>query len=299
MNLLTGLITLYIVWGSTYLAIRVAVASLPPFLMAGSRFFTAGILLYAWLKFREWPTPSKNQWKSAFIVGGYLLLGGNGAVVWAEQVVPSGLTALLVSSVPIWLVLFSWMKGRTARPSGLLAAGIALGFIGVFVLVRPDSSLEASPAFYAGVAALLFASLSWAWGSLYSKTADLPASPWMSTAIQMMAGGGLLLLAGIVHGEIGRIHVASFTAPAVGAWIYLVLLGSLVGYSAYVWVLKKAPIALAGTYAYVNPVVALILGALVLDEKVTGWMMAGAGLVVAGVALITTASARESAKPGV
>lgn len=265
--------SVYLFWGSTYLAIRVAVESMPPFLMAGSRFLLAGGLLYAWAR-RTSPKPDPIHWRSALIVGGLLLLGGNGGVVWAEKTVPSGMAALMVASVPLWIALFQWKRVNLPSALGLLA-----GFAGVAWLV-PAGKINPL-----GAAALSFACVSWAVGSLVARSAPFPSSALLATSMQMLAGGALQFVAGLAFGEAG--DVVAPTARSLGAWGYLVVFGSLFGFVPYIWLLGVRPAAQVATYAYVNPVVAVFLGWLILDEPLTGRTLGAAGLIIASVAAIT------------
>jgi drug/metabolite transporter (DMT)-like permease len=291
LKLILALAAVYVVWGSTYLAIRYAVETLPPFSMAGVRFLVAGGLLYGWARFRGTPRPAPVHWRSAAVVGGLLLLGGNGIVVWAEQFVDSGLTALLVSTTPFWMVLLHWLFQGGVRPGPRLIAGLVLGLVGVAMLARPGSG-QVAP--FAAVL-LVLASLSWASGSLYSRRAPLPSSPLLGTGMEMISGGALLLGAGLIAGEPARFDPAAVTAASLASFLYLIFIGSLVGFTAYIWLLKAAPPSLASTYAYVNPMVAVFLGWAFAGEPVTSGTLLSAAVIVAGVALITTASARSKA----
>ena len=294
-KLVAAFAAVYIIWGSTYLAIRFALETLPPFLMAGARFLTAGAIVYAFLIARGAQHPTRTNWRDGFIVGAFLLLGGNGGVVWAEQYVASGIAALLVATLPIWMVLFDWMRGTGSRPTGRATIGIALGLIGLVVLIGPQSlgtgGMPLVPALV-----LVLASVSWAWGSLYSRGAVKPSSPMMATAIQMLAGGALLTLAGTVTGEWAGLDLANASARSLLALLYLLLAGSIVGYSAYIWLLEHTSPANVATYAYVNPVVAVFLGWLLASEPITPRVLAAAAIIVLGVAVIVSASTR--AKPG-
>lgn len=292
LKLILALAAVYVVWGSTYLAIRYAVETLPPFSMAGVRFLIAGGLLYGWARLRGTPRPAPVHWRSAAVIGGLLLLGGNGIVVWAEQFVDSGLTALLVSTTPLWMVLLHWLFQGGSRPGPRLIAGLVLGFVGVALLAKPGSG-QVEP-----LAALLlvFASLCWAGGSIYSRRAPLPSSPLLGTGMEMIAGGVLLTLAGLVAGEPWRFDPAAVSAASFAGFVYLILFGSLVGFTAYIWLLKAAPPSLASTYAYVNPMVAVLLGWAFANEPVTSQTLLSGAVIVAGVALISTASARKTAQ---
>lgn len=288
-----ALLTLYFVWGSTYLAIRIAVESLPPFLMAAARFAAAGAVLYAVairMGDRDGDRPTAAGWRAAAVVGAGLLLGGNGGVVWAEQYVSSGLAALIVGTLPIWMALLARIfVGEPIGPRVL--AGLVLGVSGITLLVGRVETGGADPV---GALALVGAAVSWSAGSLYARTAPLPRRPLVATAMYMLAGSGWLLVASLVAGEPGRLDAEAFTLPAVSAVLYLTVVGSLVGFTAYGWLLMAAPISLVSTYAYVNPVVAVWLGWLVLGEPVTPRVLwAGAAIVVA-VALIASARAQRA-----
>jgi drug/metabolite transporter (DMT)-like permease len=282
------LLALYFIWGSTYLAIRVAVETLPPFLMAGTRFVVAGAVLYAFAirrGDRQGDAPTAAGWRAAAIVGAGLLLGGNGGVVWAEQHVSSGLAALLVSSLPIWMALLGRVfYGESIGPA--VVAGLVLGLAGVVLLVGRVETGGADPV---AALVLLGASCSWAAGSLYARTAPLPRRSLVATAMEMLTGGGLLLVLSVVVGEPARVRAVDFTLPAVSAVLYLTVFGSLVAFTAYSWLLTNAPLSLVSTYAYVNPVVAVLLGWLILDEPLTSRVVVAGAAIVAAVALIASA----------
>lgn len=285
------MLILYIVWGSTYLAIRFAVETIPPFLMAAGRFLLAGLILFAWRRLAGDPMPARAQWRPAVIVGLFLLLGGNGGVVWAEQRVPSGITALLIGCTPLWMVLLDSLR-RRQRPAWVVILGLLVGLVGIGLLTGPAAWTGLQDAIDPlGALVITLAALSWSAGSLYSQDAQrlgmMPASPLMNTAAQMLAGGLALLLLGTFAGEWERFHPQEFSPRSVLAVIYLVVIGALVGFTAYVWLLKNAPITLVSTYAYVNPLVAVFLGSLLADEALTSRILLAAILIVASVALIT------------
>jgi drug/metabolite transporter (DMT)-like permease len=288
-----ALVTVYILWGSTYLAMRLAIATIPPFMMAATRHFTAGVLLYAFARLRGAPRPQPAHWRSAAVIGGLLLLLGNGGVVWAEQRVSSGMAALLICSEPMWIVLFAWLRRDGRRPSPRVVAGLLLGFAGLLLLVRPghDGGMTVDRL---GAAAVLIASISWAAGSLYVQRATLPSSPLLATSMQMLCGGLLLFAAGTLAGEPAHFALSRVSAGSAMAVLYLVVFGSLIGYTAYTWLLRSASPVLVSTYAYVNPVVAVLLGCLLVHEPLTSGMVIGAAVILGGVALITTASAGAS-----
>lgn len=252
--------SIYIIWGSTYLAIRFAVETIPPYLMMGARFATAGSLLYLVLRVRGVARPSRANWKAATVIGGFMLLGGTGAVGWAEQWIPSGLAALLVAAVPMWMVLIDWLRRDGVRPGGRVILGLAIGFGGVALLVGPIDLSGANRMYILGSLAVLLGTLSWAIGSVYSRHVKLPASPWMASAQQMLAGGVLLLVAGTFLGEWRNLEAASISLRSILGWSYLVVFGSLIAFASYVYLLRVSTPARVGSYAYVNPVVAVLLG---------------------------------------
>ena len=284
--------TVYVVWGSTYFAIRVALESLPPFFMASARYLTAGVVLYAWAWSRGAERPKLVHWRSAFILGAALLLVGNGGVVWAEQQVSSGLAALLVSTEPLWIVLLVWSQQRQ-RPRLQVLGGMALGFTGLVLLLSPSAGGGVAAA---SAVALLCASASWASGSLYSVRAKLPDSPLLATAMQMLAGGALLLVTSASTGELGRIHPEAVSSRSLLAVVYLSVFGSIIAFTAYIWLLRAAAPVLVSTYAYVNPVVAVFLGWFAGHETIGRGTLLAAGVILGGVALIVGAPAVETPK---
>jgi drug/metabolite transporter (DMT)-like permease len=274
----------YVCWGMTYLAMRVAVTSIPPHLLSGSRFVLAGLLLYGWTRTRGEPAPSVRQWRAATMIGGFLLLGGNASVAWAEQRVPSGLAAVLIAVAPIWMVGLDWARGGP-RPTKPIAAGLLLGLAGIALLVSSRAEAESRVDLF-GAVVLVLASASWAWGSVLSKTAALPKSPFLATSMEMIGGGMLLLLTAGIAGQFHEFDPSRVSLEAGLSWGYLVIFGSLVGFTAYIWLLGVTSIAKAGTYAYVNPIVAVFLGWAILDETVTSRMLLAAGIILVGVALV-------------
>lgn len=290
----------YVIWGSTYLAIHYAVETIPPFLMAAARWIPAGVLLYAWRRARGDPAPTLVQWRTAFIVGGLLIVGGNGLVSVAQQTVPSGITSLLVASVPLWIAVMDWVGPARVRPTPRVAFGIALGLVGVGVLVGPDALLAIGGRGIAGVGGsllILLAAFLWANGSLYSRRAPRPASPLLGAAMQMLAGGLLLTLGGLAMGEASRLDVASIAPASWWALAFLALFGSIVAYSSYVWLLQVVRPEQAATYAFVNPVVAVMLGVFVAGEALTPRILVVGALIVVAVALIVTAPKRPAPAP--
>ncbi|MCI0519856.1 MAG: EamA family transporter [Chloroflexi bacterium] len=288
-----AMIAVYLSWGSTYLAIRIAVETMPPFLMAGVRFLIAGGILYGWRRLAGDAPPQRIHWRSAAIVGFFLLLGGNGAVTWAEQYVVSGVAALLVSSAPLWMVIMDAVRPGGVRPNWQTALGILAGFSGIVILVGPadllNGKLTLNPV---GVAALLLAAFLWAVGSLYNRSAQLPDSPLMGAGMEMMAGGVGLTLLGSLTGEWGRLDLAAISANSLWGLLYLIFFGSLVGFAAYLWLLRVAPTPLVATYAYVNPLIAILVGNVVAHEPLTGRLLLAALVIVGAVALINAGRAK-------
>lgn len=285
-----GMISIYIVWGSTYLAIRFAVDTIPPFLMAGIRNLTAGVILYTFMRLRGTPAPTRLNWRSAAIIGLLLLTGGNGLVSWAEKTVPSAITALLVGAVPLWMILIDWVSGRyrdpEKRPNWPAFVGVFTGFAGIALLVGPDE-IGNTQVDLIGAGALLLGALLWAGGSLYSREAVLPKSPLLGTGMEMITGGLGLFVVSLLAGEWGQFDLAAVSAKSLYGMLYLILFGSLVGFASYTWLLRAAPTTLVSTYAYVNPVVAIFLGVLFAGEVISGRMLLAAVIILASVALIT------------
>jgi drug/metabolite transporter (DMT)-like permease len=289
-----ALVAVYLVWGSTYLAIRFVVEGLPPFLAAAARFLVAGAVLFTWRRLRGDPAPQLREWRSAAIIGAFLLIGGNGGVVWAEQRVPSGVAALLVSTVPLWMALIDLVFPKGRKTSAWVLLGVAVGLTGIVVLIGPEQFLgRVGEVDMLGAGVVTAASLSWAIGSLYSRQAGLPASPLLGTGMEMLSGGVGLLLLGTVAGEWGRLNVLAAPARSWAGLAYLIVLGTWVGFTSYTWLLRVAPTPLVSTYAYVNPLVAVSLGYLLGDEVLSPRILLATGLVVGAVALITVLRPRS------
>lgn len=293
--LIAAFAAVYVFWGSTYLAIKYAIETLPPFIMAGGRFvFAGGVLFILAARSKDFEWPNWRHWRTGLIVGTLLLLGGNGGVVFAEKYISSGLAALLVASEPFWIVLLSWLWLRRGRPGRPVVFGLLVGFVGVALLVVGQGSGPAGADGYyqiAATVAIVFAALSWAVGSIYGLRAPVPRSSLLTAGMQMLSGGAVLLLASVLKGEWSSFDVTEVSSNSWLAVGYLVVFGSLIGFTAYSWLLKNAQPSMVSTYAYVNPVIAVILGWLIAGETLTGQMMIGAGLVVASVVLITMQSA--------
>ncbi len=279
----------YAVWGSTYLAIRVVVESMPPFLAGAVRFIVAGVALLTVLKLRGVPSLTAQQWKHAGVTGTLLLVGGNGLVMWAEKTIPSGLTALLIALTPVWFALLDWARPGGLRPRMKTLAGIVVGFIGVIMLVTARSTGHGaqSAGDWLGAVAIIVAGAFWASGSLYSKYNPNTASPWMNSAAQMIGGGAGLLVLSLLLGEPFTTRWAGVTPRSLVALGYLIVFGSWIGFSAYIYLLKHCNPSAVSTYAYVNPVIAVLLGWVILGETLSAGMLWGAAVVVAGVVIIT------------
>lgn len=287
----TALLTVYVVWGSTYLGIALTLETMPPLLSAAARFLLAGGILFALIGWRA--RPSRREWAAAAVTGVPLLALGNGGVVWAQQTVDTGPAALLIASVPLWIALLDRVVfGR--RLSWPALAGLGLGFLGIALLVdvRGTGGVDLG-----GALILIGAALSWATGSLLARGAALPPRPLVGVSMQMLCGGVVLAVAGLAAGEAGEVDPGTVSARSLGGLAYLVVFGSLVAFTAYVWLLRTTRTSTVATYAYVNPVVAVALGWLVLDEAVTGRMLVAGGIIVAAVALIVSARPLLSARP--
>jgi drug/metabolite transporter (DMT)-like permease len=283
-----ALLALYIAWGTTYLAIQVAIESIPPFFMAGARFLIAGLVLYIWRRLAGDPSPSRKEWKSAAISGTFMLVGGIGGVGLAEQYVPSGITALIIAATPLWVVLLEALPPLSKKPTRLVTTGVLIGLAGIIILVDPFRAVGQSGYSILGVIILLLAALSWAAGSIYSRRASLPKSAFLSTGMQLLVGSAGSILVGIVSGETGRLDLGAITLRSAVGLGYLVVVGSLIGFVCYTWLLRIAPTSLVMTYAYVNPLVAVVIGSLLANEAVTRQVVLTAPLILLAVALSHT-----------
>src|SRR5215216_3927518 len=285
-----ALLALYIVWGSTYLAIRFSVETIPPFLHAALRFLLSGAILFIWRRMAGDPAPTLSNWKSAAIVGAALLLGGNGFVAWAEQTIPSGIAALMISTSPFWLVLFESLRTGGAKPTWQSIVGLIIGFGGVFILIGPAEITGGKGSFDTfGVILLLLAPLFWSMGSIYARGADMPKSTLLSTGMQMLTGAVALFIVSVVKGELNGFNFALVSMRSWLALAYLVTFGSLIGFVSFGWLLHNAPVSLTSTYAYVNPVVAVLLGYLFADEVLNGRILVATAIIIGSVVLINSA----------
>ena len=292
-----ALIALYIVWGSTYLGIKFAIETIPPFFHAGIRFLISGIILVTWQRATGQSMPTRKQWISTAIIGTLLLLGGNGLVAWAEQFIPSGIAALIIASVPMFLVIGEAIRPNGIKPNWQGIVGLLIGFVGIFILVGPSeisgSTTKLNPF---GVMALLLACLFWATGSIYSKTADLPKSSLMNTGAQMLMGSVSLFIVSLISGELKGWDVTAVSAHSLYGLSYLILVGSLIGFASYGWLLQNAPISLVSTYAYVNPIVAVLLGTWFANEPLEPRIWLATGIIIGSVIFIN--STRPKVKYG-
>ncbi len=292
-----GMLGIYFIWGSTYIAIQVSVQTIPPFLMTGIRNLLAGFILYSMRRLSGEARPTKEEWRKAFVVGILMIAGGSGLVVWSQKTVPSGIAALTVGSAPLWFALLDFMGGagtRHHRPRPMAVAGLVVGFFGIVLLVGPSKLTgiqgDIDPA---GAAALLFGAFFWAFGSLRSRNAVAPNASLMGPALQMICGGAGLVLAGLSVGEVSDFDPARVTGLAAFGFVYLVLIGSLVGFSIYSWLLRSAPTTLVSTYAYVNPIVAIALGVLLLDETLNARVLVSSATILVSVAAVTMSGKRR------
>jgi drug/metabolite transporter (DMT)-like permease len=292
-----ALLTVYIVWGSTYLGIAVMIETLPPLLAAGVRFGSAGLILLAVLvahaRLRRGVTlerPTWAHWRTAAVVGTLLLLGGNGGVVLSELFIPSGVAAVLVATTPIWLALFDSIITRR-RPSALVIGGLVAGIAGVVVLLVPVEGFGGLNPL--GIVLVLGAEISWAIGSLYARYNPMPRSAFLGTGMEMLLGGLALLVAGVLLGEIGRTDVAAFSMRSIVAVIYLIVFGSIIAFTAYTWLLANVPVSTVATHAYVNPIVAVALGAIVLSEEITPRTLIATAIIIGAVVAMVSGRTRE------
>ncbi|MDO9302794.1 MAG: EamA family transporter [Anaerolineales bacterium] len=284
-----ALLALYIVWGSTYLGIKFAIETIPPFFHAWIRFLISGLILVTWQRSAGHAMPTRKQWISTAIIGTLLLLGGNGLVAWAEQFIPSGIAALIIGSIPMFLVIGEAIRPNGVKPTWQGIVGLVIGFVGIFILVGPSeisgSATKLNPF---GVAALLLAALFWTIGSIYSKTADLPKSSLMSTGAQMLMGSMGLFIVSLITGELNGWDVTAVSARSLYGLSYLILVGSLIGFVSYGWLLQNAPISLVSTYAYVNPIVAVLLGNWFANEVLEPRIWLAAGIIIGSVIFINS-----------
>jgi drug/metabolite transporter (DMT)-like permease len=294
--IISAFAALYLIWGSTYLAIRFAIDTIPPLLMAGTRFLLAGLIMYVIARWQGAPKGSFANWRTALIIGGCLLLGGNGGVTLSEQYVSSGLASVMVATVPIYIALLAWWSGIAPKPTPIVWLGLAGGFAGVAILLGPALHFSPDESSHPGIGMLILlcSSFIWSAGSIYSRKAKSASAPLLLAGQQMICGGALLTLAGLLMGEHHLFDASRISLLSIGAFAYLVIIGALVGYTAYIFLLRHCDPAKVATYAYVNPIVAVILGALFAGETLTGRSVLAAGLIIGSVALVITVQQTKS-----
>jgi drug/metabolite transporter (DMT)-like permease len=276
----------YIIWGSTYLGIRYAIESFPPFFMAGTRFFAAGLILYLTGRLKGAPMPDIKEVKTSTVAGFLLLVLGNGGLVWAEQRIPSSVAALLITIEPVWIVLLLWMFKTENKPSLLTWIGIITGMAGMVIMTGTGAGRDLIHSDSLSIFAILISTLAWAMGSVYGTKAKFPSSPLVATGLQMLSGGIILLMISYLSGEFASVHLESVSSRSLWAFIYLIIFGSLIGFTAYAYLLKEAHPSHVSTYAYVNPVIAVILGVFVGNEKLTAQTMFAGALIIVAVMVI-------------
>lgn len=281
----SALSAVYLIWGSTYLAIRFTVETTPPFLSAAARFIISGAFLYLWRRAAGDPTPTPIEWRNAAVIGIFLLVGGNGGVVWAAQFIPSSLSALLVATVPLWMILINALRPGGDKPSLGAMSGILIGFCGAVLLIGWTTNSATSANLY-GAIAVLAASFFWAIGSIYGKAADLPASSLITTGVEMLSGGIVQIVVAFLLGEFDTFNINAISSRSALAWTYLTAIGP-VAFVAYAWLLRVAPIPLVATYSYVNPLVAILLGYFLGKEIITPRILLAAGLIIGSVVLVS------------
>ncbi len=292
-----ALITLYIAWGTTYLAIRFAVETIPPFFMTGVRVLVAGLILYFWRRLAGDPAPNRLQWRSAIIIGTFLLVGGIGGVTLAEKYVPSGIAALIVATTPLWVVLVDAIRPGGSHLTLRSLAGVLIGLVGIFILVEQGSSSSQHTAInLLGIALILAATLSWSIGSIYSHSAQLPQSPLLATGMELLAGGLGSFLVGLLTGEGSQLNISAISLRSLSGLGYLIVIGSLVGFVCYTWLLRVAPTSQVVTYAYVNPLVAVVLGSLLAGEVLSPRVFVATPLILLSIGLIHMRQAKPKPK---
>lgn len=293
-RLVLAFAALYFLWGATYFGIKVGIETIPPFLMAGARHIVAGLLLFVWVRIRNNERPTLRHWSSAAAIGALMLFGGNGGVSWAVQVVPSGIAAVIIALMPLWLVVLDWLRPGGIKPSARVVVGLVLGFAGIVLLVGPERLAGSERVDPIGAAVLILASLSWAIGSLLSRQMVLPNTLLLGVALQSIAGGALLFLVAWPSGEWARFAPEAVSARSLVALAFLIVFGSIVGLTSYIWLLRVTSAANVATYAYVNPAVALLLGWLLGGESLTARAMIATVIILAAVVLIVSTREKQA-----
>ncbi len=288
----------YVLWGSTYLFIKYAIETIPPFTLGAARFVVSGGLLYALARWRGAPGPTAFELRLAGITGVLMLGLGNGGVMLAEKTVPSGIVALIVSSVPIWVVLLDWLRPTGTRPRKTMFAGLALGLVGMVILIGPKAIVGEGHIDETGAVILLVGSISWSIGTLMTRSAHRPGSPLVFAALQMLAASAAMLVMSLISGDGRQFSWSGLTPLSMFSFWYLVIAGSIIGYTAYVYLLGVVSAAKASTYAYVNPIIAVVLGWLFASEPLGVRMIVAAGVTLGGVAIITSSQASAKSPSG-
>jgi drug/metabolite transporter (DMT)-like permease len=287
-SIILALSAVYVFWGGTYLAMKIAIETIPPFIMGGTRFLTAGLLVYIWEIYKGQKPPEKSHWLYASLLGILMLLIGQGGIIWAQQYVPSGVAAIIFATVPLWMTLISWVCQGAQRPNNLVIFGLFLGFFGIVLQVKNSLlGVDINSNHWVGYIVLILAAVSWAWGSVYSRVFRLPASPLMSIALQMLTGGTFYIVVSLLKGEWKQFEVLSISLGSMLSLGYLILFGSIIGFGAYIWLLKVADPTMVSTYAYVNPVVAVFLGYTLAGEQLTLNDAVVAMLILTSVVIIS------------
>jgi drug/metabolite transporter (DMT)-like permease len=287
-SIILALSAVYVFWGGTYLAMKIAIETIPPFIMGGTRFLTAGLLVYIWGIYKGQEPPEKSHWLYASLLGILMLLIGQGGIIWAQQYVPSGVAAIIFATVPLWMTLISWVCQGAQRPNNLVIFGLFLGFFGIVLQVKNALlGVDINSNHWVGYIVLILAAVSWAWGSVYSRVFRLPASPLMSIALQMLTGGTFYIVVSLLKGEWKQFEVLSISLGSMLSLGYLILFGSIIGFGAYIWLLKVADPTMVSTYAYVNPVVAVFLGCTLAGEPLTLNDAVVAMLILTSVVIIS------------
>jgi drug/metabolite transporter (DMT)-like permease len=287
-SIILALSAVYVFWGGTYLAMKIAIETIPPFIMGGTRFLTAGLLVYIWGIYKGQKPPEKSHWLYASLLGILMLLIGQGGIIWAQQYVPSGVAAIIFATVPLWMTLISWVCQGAQRPNNLVIFGLFLGFFGIVLQVKNSLlGVDINSNHWVGYIVLILAAVSWAWGSVYSRVFRLPASPLMSIALQMLTGGTFYIVVSLLKGEWKQFEVLSISLGSMLSLGYLILFGSIIGFGAYIWLLKVADPTMVSTYAYVNPVVAVFLGCTLAGEPLTLNDAVVAMLILTSVVIIS------------
>ncbi len=293
-KLILNLISVYVLWGSTYLFIHFMTENMPPLYMAGCRLLTAGLILYPFARLTGHARPTRQQWFAAGLIGVLLLSVANGGMTMAIQYVPTGVAALLAGMLPLFIMVLNWLSFSKVKPTKLALAGLAVGMVGIGLLVKPGGFQATSSESWLGIVIIMFCNLSWATGTLLSGHMKLPAQI-ISSAVQMLVGGGVLLVVSLLFEPVSLFSISHAPDKAIGALIYLIIFGSLIGFSSFAWLARNAPPQLLSTYAYVNPVVAMLLGWAFAGEALTGQSLLSALIIVAGVLLITLGKKKEKA----